>query len=682
MKRLPLLVIASAVATTTGACSTRTPVAAQRALPADTGIDWQLSSQQIASSCREAIREARARVQTITARSRDGATAVVDLVAIETAVADMEDALVAQKLFANAVADRAVRQASIQCNEALAGLRVAIAADPAIHALAQTAHDRASAPVDRQLAKIYVEAGRRAGAGLDAARRAQVTQLFDRLNRLESEYMQAMGADHTTIEISREEAASLSPSFVGTLQPSPRGYVMPVNYGTLKRFLESQASGEARKRYHLAFYNRGGQANVERLEQALSLRDQIAHLLGFDSWAAYQLDNKMARTPARALALVEEVAARLLPRARAEIQVLAQRKRDAGDLTPFAAWDYPYYEARLEQARSGVDGEQIREYFPVDAFVPAVLELYGKLLGVTFQRVSSARLWAPDVLEYLITDSASGTPVGWFFLDLVPRPGKGLHYSLHSLRLGRVLPDGSHRLPIAAIMGNGPAAEPGKPALLGHDDAIIFFHEFGHLMHATLSTARYARLHGLNVRGDFAEAPSQMLENWMWEASILKQVSRHVTTGEPLPDALIASLIARKHVADGAFWTRQAFFAVYDMTMHSAGPEVDTTRLWIDLTTRMTALPPVPDTIPHASFAGFMGGYDAGYYGYLWSKVYAQDMFTVFAARGLDNPEIGMRYRRELLEPGGAREPEELLERFLGRPVSHDAFYESVGLAP
>jgi thimet oligopeptidase len=682
----PLLAVTIAVGAVTPGCSTPRPgpVVAHRA-PAGTGIAWKLSPEQIASSCKSEIHQARARIEEITAQARDDATASARLVAIETALAGMNDALVAQKLLGSAAEDQAVRDASARCNEDLAGFQVELSASPAVYELAQAARAGADTPADQQLARIYVEAGRRAGAGLDPARSAQVTVLFDRLNGLQIAFMQAFGEDRTTIEISMDEAASLSPSFVRTLQPSPAGYLVPVNYGTMERFLDSQASGEARKRYFLAFYNRGGQANLDRLEQALALRDQIAHLLGFDSWAAYQLDAKMARTPERAIALLEEIGARLLPRAREEIRTLARMKSEQGDSTPFAAWDYPYYEARLEETRFGVNTETIREHFPIDHVVGAVLGLYGNLLGVTFQAVSPAHAWAPGVLEFAITDngaSASARPIGWFFLDLHPRPGKGLHYSHYTLRPGRVLSDGSYQPPIAAIMGNGPAAEPGKPALLSHKDAIIFFHELGHLMHATLSTAPYATLHGTNVRGDFVEAPSQMFENWMWQPSILKKVSSHVATGAPLPDDLIAHMIARKHVADGAFWTRQVFFGVYDMTLHSSGPDVDTTQLWLDLTARLTALPPVPGTIPQASFAGFMGGYDAGYYGYLWSKVYAQDMFTEFERRGLENPEIGRRYRREILEPGATREPDDLLGSFLGRPVSYAAFYEELGLAP
>jgi Zn-dependent oligopeptidase len=493
--------------------------------------------------------------------------------------------------------------------------------------------------------------------------------------------MQALSDDRSTIEISKAEAASLPPAFVATLEPRQAGFVVPVDLRTFEQFMKSEASGAARKRYLHAFFQRGGEANARRVKQAIALRDRIARRLGFDSWAAYQLDTKMAKTSARALALLHEVDARLLPRARAELATLAALKAGQGDPTPFAAWDYPYYQEQLEQTRHAVSTEALRQYFPADKVIPAVLGLYQTLLGVRFQEIKPTEAWAPGVLQYAITDSASGVPIGRFFLDLAPRPGKYLRPASFPLRSGRRLPDGSYQQPISSIIGNGPASEPGKPALFSHRDVIEFFHEFGHLMHATLSTAPYASLYGTNVRGDFAEAPSQMLENWMWQPSILKKVSSHVTTGQPLPDELIEKLIARKHAADGIFWTRQAFLAVYDLTIHSSGAKADPTRLWFSLMPQLTPYPPPPaGTIPDASFLPIMGGYDAGYYGYVWSRVYAQDMFTAFQKGALENPEVGLRYRREILEPGGTAEPEALLSNFLGRPVRSDAFYEDLGI--
>jgi thimet oligopeptidase len=647
--------------------------------PSTPDIDWRLSPERIASSCKAELQKARTRVRA--AAAQEAVSLEAGLGAIETAIADMHDALVAHKLLASVSPDKAVRDASARCNDDVAAFSVEVSANPAIYARALAAKARATKQADKQLATLYIEAGRRAGAHLDAAARNELTRLSDRLNRLQTAFMQALGDDRSMIEISKAEAASLPPAFVATLEARKAGFVVPVDLRTFDHFMKNEASSVARKRYLDTFFRRGGEANVRRVKQAIALRDRIARRLGFDNWAAYQLETKMAKTPARALALLHEVDARLLPRARAELATLAALKAEQGDPTPFAAWDYPYYQEQLEQTRHAVSTEELRQYFPADKVIPAVLGLYQTLLGVSFQEIQPTEAWAPGVQQYAITDSTSGAPIGRFFLDLSPRPGKYLRPANFPLRAGRRLPDGSYQQPISSIIGNGPASEPGKPALFSHRDLIEFFHELGHLMHTTLSTAPYSSLYGANVRGDFAEAPSQMLENWMWQPSILKKVSSHVTSGQPLPDALIEKLLARKHAADGIFWTRQAFLGVYDLMIHSLGTQVDSTRLWFSLMPQLTPLPPPPaGTLPDASFLPIMGGYDAGYYGYVWSRVYAQDLFTAFQKGGLENPEVGLRYRREILEPGGTVEPEDLLINFLGRPARSDAFYEDLGL--
>ncbi|TAM88600.1 hypothetical protein EPN42_08925, partial [bacterium] len=437
-----------------------------------------------------------------------------------------------------------------------------------------------------------------------------------------------------------------------------------------------------RKRFSVAYGKRGGLKNVALLEHAVAVRDRLAHVLGFKTWADYQLSNKMAQTPANVDSFLAEIDTKLLPKARREVAQLAALKHAQGDRAPFASWDYAYYENQLRKTAYAVDEQQIRQYFPIDHVVSSVLDIYQRLLGVTFAEISPADAWAPGVREFSIADTATGKAIGWFYLDLFPRPGKYDHFANFPLRIGRLLPDGTFQKPVAAIVGNWPEPQPGKQALLSHDDVITFFHEFGHLMHATLCTAPYETTNSMvGVEQDFIEAPSQMLENWMWQPTILKEVSANVDTGKPLPDALIAKMVALKHVDDGVSWTTQAFYATYDMTIHSSGATIAATGIWSRLKRKLTVFPSVPGTYPEAGFGHLMGGYDAGYYGYLWSKVYAQDMFTVFQHGGLENPAVGARYRETILEPGAIYPAQQLAEKFLGRPLSYDAFYRDLGIS-
>ncbi|HXN09433.1 MAG TPA: M3 family metallopeptidase, partial [Candidatus Acidoferrales bacterium] len=371
---------------------------------------------------------------------------------------------------------------------------------------------------------------------------------------------------------------------------------------------------------------------------------------------------------------------KLLPKAQSEIAALTVFKNSLGSQGPVRRWDYGYYENKLVKAKYAVDEQEIRRYFPVDHVVTSVLGIYQKLLGVTFAEIAPADSWASSVREYSITDTASGKAIGWFYLDLYPRHGKFTHFANFPIRPGRLMSDGSYQKPVSAIVGNWPLPATGKPALLSHEEVITFFHEFGHLMHSTLSTAPYETLFGTSVRPDFVEAPSQMLENFMWQPSILKEVSSNVKTGAPLPDDLITKMIALKHVADGYDWSGQAFYAQYDMKIHSSGPKVDVDATWFDLQRKMTPFPGTPGTHPEAGFGHLMGGYDAGYYGYLWSKVYAQDIFTRFQKEGLENPAVGAAYRKDILEPGATVEPDVLVQNFLGRPMNPQAFYGDIGI--
>jgi thimet oligopeptidase len=649
-------------------------------LPADTGIAWNLTAAAITQSCKQRLDQARAKIASIDMRAASDSAPRL-LVEIEGTAADMGDALAAQTLLSNVALTKDVRDASVHCTDDVTAFGVQVSADAAIYLIAQHAEAQSSTAAERRLAHLYVEAGRRTGAGLPPEQRAKVTALFDRLNKLQTAFGRALGEDRSAIKISTQEASSLPPPFVKTFKPVADGYEVHVNEATVTQFLKNEASVPARKRFYISYYNRGGQANVTRLAQAVALRNQIANMLGFKTWADYQLDATMAKTPANVFALLGKVQTALLPKARAEVAVLAEMKKTAGDNTPFARWDYGFYENELEKTKYQVDNEAVRQYFPVKKVIAGVFGIYEKLLGVHFDEIQPAIAWAPGVTEYSITDNASGAAIGWFFVDLYPRDGKYGHTAMFPIRAGRAIPGGVQR-PVSAIIGNWPQGEPGKEALLSHDDVIVFFHEFGHLMHQSLSRAPYETLFGTSVRRDFVEAPSQMLENWMWQPSILKEISSNVQTGRPIPDELIQKMIAAKHVADGSVWSTQAFYASYDMRLHSAGAEVEPTALWFKLEKELTALPGVPGTIPEAGFEHLMGGYDAGYYGYIWSLVYAQDMFSVFEKGGLESPVVGMRYRRDILERGALVEPDVLLHDFLGRDVQYEPFYKYIGAAP
>ena len=240
--------------------------------------------------------------------------------------------------------------------------------------------------------------------------------------------------------------------------------------------------------------------------------------------------------------------------------------------------------------------------------------------------------------------------------------------------------DGTYQIPFVAIVANLNKPSGDTPSLLKHGEVETLFHEFGHVLHNALTKAKYSTFSGTSVSWDFVEAPSQMLERWAWDPQVLKKISKHYKTGEALPDEVINRMIAAKNFGAGGMYLRQDFFAQYDMTLHTADTTPDSTKLYFELTKKIRGLPLTKGTIPQASFGHIMGGYDAGYYGYLWSEVIAEDFFGEFKKHGIFNPETGLKFRREILEKGGTLDEEKMVENFLGRPADNKPFLKSIGL--
>ncbi|HEY1975979.1 MAG TPA: M3 family metallopeptidase [Candidatus Baltobacteraceae bacterium] len=663
------------------------PVAAADAAPLQpahpTAIDWNLTPEQIASSCTAQIAAFDAAVKRIMA-VRGQRTFANMLLPLENAEADFSDRLVAQGFLFNMAIDKPVRDASDRCNIAQSNYFAAFGARPDVYrALVDVQRSgTARTDADKKLLEYYLVSARQSGAGLSAQKRQSFVALSNELTALSSKWSETLNNEATTVNVTADQAQSLPAGFVKTLTHNPDGtYTVKVNESTVTPFLQNERDAVARKTYYLAYNNRAA-SNVTVLENAISVRDRLAKLLEYDSWAAYRLADRMAKTPDRVLTFERSLDEKLMPQAKRDIAGLAQLKaQDTGD--PNATidpWDVSYYYNQLVKTKYSVDNEEIRQYFPVDVVIDRIMNLYHKILGVTFVKVPDPKAWAPDVISYNVFDTKSGKFIGTTFFDLYPRPGKFTHFANWPLLPARELSDGSYRPPVTAILGNWPRPAPGSPALLSHQDVITFFHEFGHNLAALLGTAPYETLSG-GFRQDFVEAPSQMLENFMWEPSILKEISSNVTTGAPLRDDLIAKMIAARYVDEAYFTTGQIKLGMVDMAYHSSGPRVDTTAIWAQISSEYTPLAMVAGTHPQAAF-GHLFGYDAGYYSYLWALVYAQDMFTAFKNGGLENPAVGERYRKTILEPARTYEPDVEVRNFLGRPMSSDAFYKQFETVP
>ena len=295
-----------------------------------------------------------------------------------------------------------------------------------------------------------------------------------------------------------------------------------------------------------------------------------------------------------------------------------------------------------------------------------------------------AKAWHPDVTLYEIHDKASGELIAHFYADLFPREGKFYHAAAFPLVLGHRRGDGSYSTPVSAIVANLTPPGPDRPSLLRHGphgEIETLFHEFGHILHESLTRAQSARFSGAETERDFVEAPSQIMQHWVWQPSVLARFARHHETGEPLPEDLLARMIGSRYLNVGLRGAWQVSYGSEDMALHASREQVD-----IDTAMRqafeVTSLPYPEGICSVASFGHLMGGYDAGYYGYLWAEVIGDDLWGRFMAEGITSPAVGMPYRRAILEPNGSRSGDDMVSDFLGRPASVENYLRMRDLAP
>jgi thimet oligopeptidase len=648
--------------------------AAPRTVPL--AITWNLTPAQIASTCSAQIASAKKRIDAIV-HQRSARTFETVVGALEDVESDVNDNLAAQQLLFQIAPAADVRNASQKCGIDVSNVFNEEQARPDLYAalVAAQKSKTAAGTAQLKLQQYYLTGSQRSGAGLGTAQRREFVGLEGKINDYEAKFNANLGNAAASVTITPAQASPLPAAFLGTFKKDAAGNtIVPVNESTIETFLSNEPDSDARKAFYIAYYQRGGQANVDLLQQAIVARDRVARLLGFPNFAAYVLADRMAGTPGRVATFLKNLDTALLPKARAERAELSAAKGSYAE-----NWDTGYYQDQIRKTKYSVDEDAIKQYFPAPHVITVVLHIYSHLLGITFTPAPKLPIWAPGIMAYNVTDTKTGEFRGTFYLDLYPRPGKFSHFANIGPTTRRVLPDGTIRPTVNVIAGNWPLPANGKPSLLSHDDVVTFFHEFGHNVAALLSNTPYETLNS-GFRLDFIEAPSQMLENFVWDPTILKEISSNVDTGSPLPDDLIQKMIAARYFDEATGTVVQDFYATIDQRFHTLPPPVDTTAVWKATYNAQTPGKFVDGVFPQASFGHLMGGYEAGYYGYLWAKVYAQDMFTAFKKGGLENPAVGARYRNDILAPARSLEPDVEVRNFLGRPMDPSAFYREEGI--
>ncbi len=649
-------------------------------------IAWNPTADEIRDRCAGALRSARLDAEAIVrvpAKRRSFSAVIVPL---ENVIADLNDRLAAEMLAATAGGDKAVRDAAQGCQKDTSDFEAALLAEPDLYAAVRAASGvDADGVADRKLAEFWLTSLKRAGAALAASQQREFVALSQRLNAVQQQFGRNIDEDRTTITLNGPQLAGLPGDLVATFSRDGGAYVVPVNYRTAMRFMRNADDESARKTFFFAIGNRAVPANLELLREARRLRQALARLLGYRSWAAFVLADRMAGTPARVTRFLSDVDRRALPMARRELAELASLKARQLNrrTTALEAWDVEYYDNRLLKERFALDDDELRAYFPIEHVEHAVFDLYSKLLGVKITQRLPASTWHPDVSEWAVSDAETGRYIGEFYLDLYSREGKYSLVASLPLLPARRLADGGVRPPADVVFANWTKAPGGKPTLLALEDVGTLVHEMGHAMATLLTEAPYESLSD-GYRWDFIEVPSELFENWVWDPQFLRRLSANVATGAPLPDELIAKIQAARRADmtspfDAYSVVRQVMLSQINVAYHTCDCG-DTTEIWRRTAARSTPLAAPKGVHPEASFEHLMAGYDVGYYSYLWSRVYAQDLFSEFAAGGLENPAIGARFRRDILAPGREFEPDQEVTQFLGRPMSPDAFYSAFGI--
>ena len=427
--------------------------------------------------------------------------------------------------------------------------------------------------------------------------------------------------------------------------------------------------------------NAGQHDNGPVMAEILDLRQELAQLLGFASFAELSLATKMADSSEQVLTFLRDLAARSKPFAAQDLQELKAFAAEQG-LAELQSWDVGYYSEKLREQRYSISQETLRAYFPIDKVLGGLFAIVQRLYGIQIEELSGFDSWHPDVRLFQISEQ--GEPVGRFFFDLYARANKRGGAWMDGARDRRRTASGELISPVANLVCNFTPAVNGQPALLTHDEVTTLFHEFGHGLHHLLTRVEHAGASGINgVAWDAVELPSQFMENWCWEPEGLALISGHFETGEALPQDLLDKMLAAKNFHSGLMMARQIEFSLFDFELHARhGDGRGVLQVLEDIRAEVSVMrPPAYNRFPNSFAHIFAGGYAAGYYSYKWAEVLSADAFSRFEEEGVLNAETGRAFREAILARGGSQAPMVLFVDFRGRAPSIDALLRHLGLS-
>lgn len=538
---------------------------------------------------------------------------------------------------------------------------------------------------DIKLLEETIREYRRMGFDLPTASQKRLKVLLKKVSGLSISFRKNINDYQDYILCTLEELEGMSERYISTLPKHTDGrYIVSLQYPHINPFMAEAVSEKKRKELAEKNLKKGGLKNIKIIEEIVKIRHEIATILGYKHHADFRTENRMAKNAKNVDDFQGSLLKTLAPLAKKDMEVLKGHAKTLG-IKKIEYYDIGYVATSLKKKLYDLDPETVQGYFPLEHVKSELFTLCQNLFAISIKEVKQT-LWHKDVRLYQINDETEdnkGALIGYFTFDLFPREGKFGHACMVDV----IVPHehgyktDEYVAPLSSMICNFATPTKKVPSLLSVIEIETFFHEFGHLLHMTLSRARLESQAGANVAWDFVETPSQIMENWVWDKDVLKKLSKHYVTGEQMPEAMIERIIKGKTFQNAYFYTRQLVQGKLDLDMHT-GKVKDARQAYRKMTKSYFNIElPEKETLFPAGF-GHLVGYDAGYYSYLWALVYACDAFMSFKTKGnknvMTNTEVGMKWRREVLEKGSSDDEIKLMKNFLGREPNQKAFLREV----
>jgi oligopeptidase A len=655
--------------------------------------DWEQTPQAVQAAMKDAIAKANAALDQIGSQDLSKVTFKSTVVALDDATYQAGLAANRATIIKETNINPAMRSAGENAVKTFQDWAVGIDyredVYKAIKAFADT-HPKLTGE-DEKLLRETLRDYRRAGLELPPDQRKEVEQLRKELSKLGTDFDSNVVKATAPVMFTKADLDGLPDSFFASpgIKAGDDVYAVMANVTWQFNTVEENAKSEAtRKQLYVIRETLAKDTNIPVLNQMLALRNKIALRLGYKSWDDYQTEVKMAKSGANAEKYINDLVMGSQPKFDSEVAELQKLKAaETNDPnTPIKVWDWRYYSNQRNKQKYAIDKEALRVYFPFQKALDGMFNIYQNIFGLKFEKIAAPYKWIDDLQLYLVTDSATGEPLGMFYLDMFPREGKFNHFAQFDIVSGKLLSDGKYQRPTVALLCNFPPATGDKPSLLTHQDVETLFHEFGHALHSIVTRAKYGRFAGTHVPGDFVEAPSQMLQNWVWDKKVLDTFAAdYRDSSKKIPAEIVKKMNDTKLANAGVLYRRQFAFASLDLALHEQHPEdASYDCVAISNPTLEKVFLPIDPSTTFVSYFGHLNGYDAGYYGYAWADAIAADMATVFekAKDGYLDKQAGMKLRREIYEPGDSRDVNVSVEKFLGRKQSVEPFLKKIGIGP